>query len=63
MISLCKSDCFRVVAQCTFPGRLASEKHAQPALCHEKFTIRFEDDMLLTPNGVELMSTLPRELI
>ena len=35
----------------------------QPAVRHEKFTIRFEDDVLLTANGVELMSTLPRELI
>jgi Xaa-Pro aminopeptidase len=29
----------------------------------ETFTIRFEDNLLITPNGVELLSNYPRELI
>ena len=42
------------------PGMVLS---VQPAVRHEKFTIRFEDDALLTPKGLELISKFPRELI
>lgn len=35
----------------------------QPSIRHKKFTIRFEDDAVLTPKGLELMTKLPRELI
>ncbi|MEM2704620.1 MAG: Xaa-Pro peptidase family protein, partial [Candidatus Bathyarchaeia archaeon] len=35
----------------------------QPSIRHKAFTIRFEDDAVLTDNGVELMTKLPRELI
>ncbi|MFC1491684.1 M24 family metallopeptidase, partial [Nitrospinota bacterium] len=34
-----------------------------PCVHHEKFTIRFEDNIVLTPNGLELMTKLPKELI
>ena len=35
----------------------------QPSVRHETFTIRFEDNLLITQDGVELLSKFPRELI
>jgi Xaa-Pro aminopeptidase len=35
----------------------------QPSVRHETYTIRFEDDIVLTPQGAELMTTLPKEMI
>jgi Xaa-Pro aminopeptidase len=35
----------------------------QPSIRHKEFTIRFEDNAVLTPNGIELLTTLPREFI
>ena len=35
----------------------------QPSVRQEKYTIRFEDDVILTPGGLEMVSKLPKELI
>jgi len=35
----------------------------QPSVLQKTFTIRFEDDAVLRPEGLELMTKLPRELI
>ncbi len=35
----------------------------QASVRHEKYTIRFEDDVLITQDGVENMMTLPKEMI
>ena len=35
----------------------------QPSVRHEGYTIRFEDDVLVTPSGVEVMTKLPKEMI
>jgi Xaa-Pro aminopeptidase len=35
----------------------------QPSVRQETFTIRFEDDAVLRPEGLELMTKFPRELI
>jgi Xaa-Pro aminopeptidase len=35
----------------------------QPGVRHKDYTIRFEDDAVLTNTGLEIMTTLPRELI
>ena len=35
----------------------------QPSVRHEKYSIRFEDDVLVTANGIENLNKLPRELI
>tara|TARA_Y100000588_G_C14271028_1_gene932273 strand:+ start:1479 stop:1841 length:363 start_codon:yes stop_codon:yes gene_type:complete len=35
----------------------------KPGVQHEKFTIRFEDDLLVTSDGVENLNKIPKELI
>lgn len=35
----------------------------QPSVRHEKYSIRFEDDVVITTDGIEVMTKLPRELI
>ncbi|MBT4095250.1 MAG: aminopeptidase P family protein, partial [Nitrospinaceae bacterium] len=35
----------------------------QPGARHEKYTIRFEDDILVTPDGAETLMTIPIDLI
>ncbi|MFC1491566.1 M24 family metallopeptidase [Nitrospinota bacterium] len=35
----------------------------QPTIRHEKYSIRFEDNVIVTPDGVELVNKLPKELI
>ncbi|MDP6367370.1 MAG: Xaa-Pro peptidase family protein [Nitrospinota bacterium] len=35
----------------------------QPSMRHEKYSIRFEDDVIITTDGIENMNKLPRELI
>lgn len=35
----------------------------QPSVRHEKYSIRFEDDVVITADGIENMNKLPRELI
>jgi Xaa-Pro aminopeptidase len=42
------------------PGMVLS---IQPSVRQETYTIRFEDDAVLTPKGLELMTKLPKELI
>lgn len=42
------------------PGMVVS---IQPGVRHEKFTIRFEDDLLVTSDGVENLNKIPKELI
>ena len=42
------------------PGMVLS---FQPSVRHDDFTIRFEDNLLVTDSGVELLSHFPRELI
>lgn len=35
----------------------------QPSIRHQAYTIRFEDDVIITPEGVDVMTKLPKELI